>query len=76
VREVTLGTVGVMDLERALDFIREHHHAVMLTHRRDGSEQMSPIACNVDADGLIVVSTRESAMKTTHLRHDASVALV
>ena len=23
----------------------------MLTHRRDGSPQMSPIVCNVDADG-------------------------
>jgi PPOX class probable F420-dependent enzyme len=64
-----------MDLADALDFIREHHHAVMLTHRRDGSAQMSPIACNVDADGLIVVSTRETAMKTTHLRRDPSVAL-
>ena len=37
---------------------------MMLTYRRDGSPQMSPIACNVDADGLIVVSTRETAMKT------------
>jgi PPOX class probable F420-dependent enzyme len=36
---------------------------------------MSPIACNVDADGLIVVSTRETAMKTTHLRRDPRVAL-
>ena len=64
-----------MDLDRALDFIREHHHAVMQTYRRDGSPQMSPIACNVDADGLIVVSTRETAMKTTHLRRDPRVAI-
>ena len=64
-----------MDLDRALDFVREHHHAVMLTRRRDGSPQMSPIACNVDAEGRIVVSTRETAMKTTHLRRDPHVAL-
>ena len=64
-----------MDIDRALDFVREHHHAVMQTYRRDGSPQMSPIACNVDADGLIVVSTRETAMKTTHLRRDPRVAL-
>jgi PPOX class probable F420-dependent enzyme len=36
---------------------------------------MSPIACNVDADGRIVVSTRETAMKTQHLRRDPNVAL-
>jgi PPOX class probable F420-dependent enzyme len=64
-----------MDLDRALDFVREHHHAVMLTRRRDGSPQMSPIACNVDAEGRIVVSTRETAMKTTHLRRDPHVVL-
>ncbi len=64
-----------MEIDRALDFVREHHHAVMQTYRRDGSPQMSPIACNVDADGLIVVSTRETAMKTTHLRRDPRVAL-
>ena len=64
-----------MELERALDFVREHHHAVMQTYRRDGAPQMSPVACNVDADGLIVVSTRETAMKTSHLRRDPRVAL-
>ncbi|HEY3673136.1 MAG TPA: PPOX class F420-dependent oxidoreductase [Acidimicrobiia bacterium] len=64
-----------MDLDRALDFVREHHHAVMLTRRRDGAPQMSPVACNVDADGRIVVSTRETAMKTAHLRREPSVAL-
>ncbi len=64
-----------MELDRALDFVREHHHAVMQTYRRDGAPQMSPVACNVDADGLIVVSTRETAMKTRHLRRDPRVAL-
>jgi PPOX class probable F420-dependent enzyme len=64
-----------MDLTRALDFVREHHHAVMQTYRRDGTPQMSPVACNVDADGRIVVSTRETAMKTKHLRRDPRVAL-
>jgi PPOX class probable F420-dependent enzyme len=64
-----------MELDRALDFVREHHHAVMQTYRQDGAPQMSPVACNVDADGLIVVSTRETAMKTKHLRRDPRVAL-
>jgi PPOX class probable F420-dependent enzyme len=36
---------------------------------------MSPIACNVDADDRIVVSTRETAMKAKHLRRDPRVAL-
>ena len=64
-----------MKLDDALDFVREHHDAIMLTQRRDGSPQMSPIACNVDADRKIVVSTRETALKTTNLRRDRRVSL-
>jgi PPOX class probable F420-dependent enzyme len=64
-----------MDLERALDFIREHHEAVMLTFRGDGSPQMSPVACNVDGGGCVVVSTRETALKTKNLRRDPRVSL-
>src|SRR4051794_6032420 len=61
-----LGTVVGMEIARALDFVRQQHRAVMLTYRRDGSPAMSPIVCNVDADDLIAVSTRETAMKTHH----------
>ena len=40
-----------VDVDRALEFIREQHEAVMLTYRRDGAPQLSPVACNVDAAG-------------------------
>jgi PPOX class probable F420-dependent enzyme len=64
-----------MNLGAALDFVREHHDAVMFTYRRDGSPQMSPITCNVDAEGFILVSTRETAVKTKNLRRDPRVSL-
>jgi PPOX class probable F420-dependent enzyme len=64
-----------VELARALDFVREHPRAVMLTHRRDGAPQLSPVVCAVDADGLIAVSTRETAVKTKNLRRDTRVSL-
>lgn len=64
-----------MEIGDALSFIREQHEAVMLTYRRDGSPQLSPVACNVDADGRVVVSTRETALKTKNLRRDPRVSL-
>jgi PPOX class probable F420-dependent enzyme len=63
-----------MDLDRAREFIREHHQAVMLTYRRDGAPQLSPVACAVDAEGFVVVSTRETAMKTKNTERDPRVA--
>ena len=64
-----------MEIDRARDFIREHHQTVMLTYRNDGSAQMSPVACGVDADGFVVVSTRETALKAKNVRRDPRVSL-
>ncbi len=60
---------NTMDREAALEFIRGHHHAVMATTRADGEPQLSPVAAAVDATGAVVVSTRETAVKTKNLRH-------
>ena len=38
--------------------------------RRDGTPQMSPVACTVDGDGNVVVSSRETAIKTKNVRRD------
>ncbi len=57
-----------MDREAALEFIRHNHQAVMATARSDGGVQMSPVAAGVDGDGFVVVSTRETAVKTKNLR--------
>ncbi|HEY7106877.1 MAG TPA: PPOX class F420-dependent oxidoreductase [Acidimicrobiia bacterium] len=67
-----------MELDEARAFIRDHHRAVFATRRRDGTPQMSIVACNVDGDGRVVVSTRETAAKTKNVRRDprASVCVL
>jgi PPOX class probable F420-dependent enzyme len=59
-----------MDIPQALEFLRRNHHAVLATTRSDASPQLSPVLVGVDADGRLVVSTREAAMKTRNLRRD------
>ena len=63
-----------MDVAAGLDFVREHHHAILSTRRRDDSPQMSPVACAVQ-DGQIVISSRETAMKVKNLRRDPRASL-
>ena len=67
-------------LQDALEFIREHHRAVLVTTRGDGRPQVSPVTCAVDGDGpneanKVVVSTRETAMKTKNLRRAPEATL-
>ncbi|WP_248961666.1 PPOX class F420-dependent oxidoreductase [Sphaerisporangium perillae] len=64
-----------MDLNKARDFIKSNHRAVMLTFHPDGRPQMSPVTVGVDADGYAVVSTRETAAKTRNLRENPAVTL-
>jgi len=64
-----------MELDAARAFLSDHHRAVLLTWRRDGAAQMSPIVCALDDDGSVVVSTREAAVKTKNARRDPRVSL-
>jgi len=56
-----------VDTAAALEFLRANHRAVMATTKADGSTQLSPITVGVDAEGRVVVSTRETAYKVRHL---------
>lgn len=64
-----------MDLDLARDFLRAHHRAVLATTRADGRPQLSPVLCAVDDAGRVIVSTRETAVKTRNLRRDPSASL-
>lgn len=64
-----------MDLDRARDFMREHHRAVLATWRRDGGVQQSPVLVTIDAGGRAIVSSRETAYKTRNLRRDPRAQL-
>jgi len=67
-----------MELDAARAFLREHHRGILATLRQDGRPQMSAVSVGVDDAGRAVISTREDAYKTRHLRRDhrASVCVM
>jgi PPOX class probable F420-dependent enzyme len=64
-----------VDVSSAQNYIRSNHHAVMATFRKDGRPALSPVLVALDAEGKVVVSTRETAMKVKHLRRDPRVSI-
>jgi PPOX class probable F420-dependent enzyme len=64
-----------MHLDAARRFVRENHDAILATRRRDGRPQLSPVTAGVNDAGDIVISTRETAMKTRNIRQDPNVSL-
>lgn len=64
-----------MDVEQTREFLKEHHHAVVVTRTPGGGVQTSPVLVGVDADGRAIISSRETAYKVRNLRRDPQVTL-
>lgn len=65
-----------MDIDQARAFLRDHHRSVLHTYRSDGAPQLSPVVHGVDADGRLMISTREPAMKVKNLRRRPEATLI
>jgi PPOX class probable F420-dependent enzyme len=63
-----------MEPEEARDFAASNHQAVLITRRRDGGLQTSPVTVGMDDDG-VVISSRETAYKARNIRRDPNVTL-
>lgn len=61
--------------DEARAFLSANHRAVLVTHRRDGGVQTSPVVVGVDADGHAIISSRETAYKVRNLRRDPRAVL-
>ncbi|WP_432547277.1 PPOX class F420-dependent oxidoreductase [Kineococcus sp. SYSU DK004] len=72
----TIATTTRVDREGLLEFLRPRHHVVLLTHRSDGSPQLSPVTAGVDAAGRVVVSTYPARAKVVNARRDPRVSLL
>jgi PPOX class probable F420-dependent enzyme len=71
-----IATTDTVSREQLLDFVRDRHHAIVITAKRDGGPQASPVTCGVDAEGRIVVSTYPERAKARNARRDARVSVV
>ena len=65
-----------VDLPELLDFLRARHEGVLVTPRRDGSPQLSPVTYGVDGAGRILVSTYPERAKVHNLRRNPAASLM
>jgi len=72
----TIATNTTVDLNALLDFVRSRHAMILLTRRRDGSAQLSPVTGGVDESGRIVISTYPERAKTANLKRDPSCSVL
>ncbi len=64
-----------MNIAEAQNFLSKHHQGVLVTRRRDENLQMSPVSPAIDANGRVIISSRETAFKIKNLRRDPRASL-
>lgn len=72
----TVATARTVDLDELLAFVRPRHHLLLVTARRDGRPQLSPVSGGVDDAGRIVISTYPGRAKTRNAERDAHVSVL
>jgi PPOX class probable F420-dependent enzyme len=60
-----------VERDELLEFVRQRHHGIRVTTRRDGRPQLSPVTMGVDAEGRVVVSSYPERAKTRNARSRA-----
>jgi PPOX class probable F420-dependent enzyme len=71
-RIATNRTVERAELE---EFVRPRHHGVLVTTRRDGRPQLSPVTMGV-VDGAIVVATYPARAKAANVRRTGGASVL
>lgn len=70
-----IATSEQVDKAALAGFIRPRHHAILVTTRADGTPQLSPVTCGLDAEDRIVISTYPSRAKAVNARRDPRVSV-
>ena len=71
-----IATADRVDRDQMLDFARTRHKGTLVTLRKDGRPQMSPVACGIDGEGRVVVSTYPERAKAANARRDPRVSIL
>jgi PPOX class probable F420-dependent enzyme len=71
----TIAQADRVDRDALLEFVRPRHRALLVTTRRDGNPQISPVSCGVDAEGRIVIAAYPQRAKAVNIRRTGRAAL-
>lgn len=71
----SIATTERLERDDLLSFLRTRHQGVLVTTRRDGRPQISPVTLGLNSDDRIVVSTYPERAKAINVRRDPRVSV-
>ncbi len=73
---VKIATSDLVDRAELLDFVRDRHKVILVTAKRDGTPQLSPVTAGLDGEGRVVIATYPERAKTHNARRQPQVSLL
>ncbi len=71
-----VATTTDVDAAELAEFVRGRHHFVLLTARRDGGAQISPVTGGLDAEGRLVISSYPERAKSRNAQRSERVSVL
>jgi PPOX class probable F420-dependent enzyme len=71
-----IATADKVSRDELLEFVRPRHRFTLVTRRRDGTLQASPVTGGVDDDGRLVISTYPDRAKAVNLRRNPEATVL
>jgi PPOX class probable F420-dependent enzyme len=71
-----IATSDLVGRAELLDFVRDRHKVVLVTAKRDGTPQLSPVTAGLDTAGRVVIATYPERAKTRNARRQPQVTLM
>ncbi len=73
---VKIATSDLVDRAELLAFVRDRHKVILVTAKRDGTPQLSPVTAGLDGEGRVVIATYPERVKTHNARRQPQVSLL
>jgi PPOX class probable F420-dependent enzyme len=71
-----IANITNVDRDELVEFLRDRHHAIVITTRTDGTAQASPVSGGIDPHGRVLVATYPHRAKVANARRHPSGAVL
>ena len=65
-----------MEIADVRKFVAVNHRGVLVARKRDGWPQITLVSPGIDAQGRVIITSRETAYKVKNIRRDPRVSLL
>jgi PPOX class probable F420-dependent enzyme len=65
-----------MEIADAQKFLHDHHRGVLVARKKDGSLQMTLVSPVIDAEGRVIITSRETTYKVKNIKRNPQITLL